>query len=90
MVSFKKNSEEILQVIIEDNGIGIRQSRENKDKQGNRNKVESSRILNERIHLLNLSYNFIEYNVQDLENPITMESEGTRVIINININKNGS
>ncbi len=90
LVSFKKISEEILQVIIEDNGIGIRQSRENKDKQGNRNKVESSRILNERIHLLNLSYNFIEYNVQDLENPITMESEGTRVIINININKNGS
>lgn len=79
VVSFLKLAKNSIQIIIDDDGIGYKKSK--KMKSGFLNsEIRSSKVLQERIHLLNKSGQYIEYEIVDKSDLDEMQT-GTRVTL---------
>lgn len=84
-IKFNRKNEQTLEVVIEDNGVGMAKTRAIYENSFNKHTSKSTQILQNRIDLLNQTGQFyIEYRVQDLENKIT---SGTRVTLIISLSK---
>jgi sensor histidine kinase YesM len=85
-IKFNKKNEQKLEVVIEDNGVGMDKTRAIYENSLKKHTSKSTQILQSRIDLLNQTKQFyIEYSVQDLGSKLT---SGTRVTLYISPSKN--
>lgn len=82
MIQFKKAGE-MVECIILDNGIGRKKATEFKTEKSNKRELHGLKVIEERIKLLNIhnSKQKILFEVIDLQNHLTREAKGTKVIL---------
>jgi hypothetical protein len=86
-VSFSKNSQDIIQCVIEDNGIGRKKAKEINQKRPKSHKSFGLQATNKRLDLLNYGRtNKIGVNIKDLYDDMN-NATGTRVVLTIPIIK---
>ncbi|NPD47210.1 MULTISPECIES: sensor histidine kinase [unclassified Lentimicrobium] len=82
LIQFKKVGE-LVECIILDNGIGRKKAMEFKTEKSNKRELHGLKVIEERIKLLNIhnSKQKILFEVIDLQNHLTREAKGTKVIL---------
>ncbi|MBO6212313.1 histidine kinase, partial [Algoriella sp.] len=87
VINFKKIGDNLLQVTIADNGIGVERSKEINKKSVQKKYKKSSYILQERIRLFNHSNEIITYEIFDIKE-FDFNKQGTVVKLTIKTNLN--